>query len=37
MANIYDIPVQRITGEPAMLGDYLGKLEKARVEHAPLC
>jgi hypothetical protein len=32
MANIYDMPVQRITGEPATLGDYLGKLGKARVE-----
>jgi glutathione peroxidase len=26
MANIYDIPVQRITGEPASLGDYSGKV-----------
>src|ERR1700751_3681292 len=26
MANIYDIPVQRITGEPATLGDYRGKV-----------
>lgn len=26
MANIYDIPVQRITGEPATLGDYQGKV-----------
>src|ERR1700759_416211 len=26
MANIYDIPVQRITGEPASLGDYRGKV-----------
>ena len=25
MANIYEIPVQRITGEPASLGDYRGK------------
>jgi len=26
MANIYDIPVQRITGEPVSLGDYRGKV-----------
>jgi glutathione peroxidase len=26
MANIYDIPVNRITGEPASLGDYRGKV-----------
>lgn len=26
MANIYDIPVQRITGEPATLADYSGKV-----------
>jgi hypothetical protein len=37
MANIYDSPVQCITGELATLGDYLGKLEKAWVEHAPKC
>src|SRR5215469_3141020 len=26
MANIYDIPVQRISGEPATLADYRGKV-----------
>jgi glutathione peroxidase len=26
MTNIYDIPVQRITGEPASLSDYRGKV-----------
>jgi glutathione peroxidase len=26
MANLYDIPVQRITGEPATLADYRGKV-----------
>ncbi|HEX7157940.1 MAG TPA: glutathione peroxidase [Edaphobacter sp.] len=26
MANIYDIPVHRINGEPASLGDYRGKV-----------
>jgi glutathione peroxidase len=26
MANIHDIPVERITGEPATLGDYRGKV-----------
>src|SRR5215472_13625854 len=26
MANIYEISVQRITGEPASLGDYRGKV-----------
>jgi len=26
MANIYDIPVQRISGEPATLSDYSGKV-----------
>src|ERR1700759_466270 len=26
MANIYDIPVQRITGEDASLADYRGKV-----------
>ena len=26
MANLYDIPVHRITGEPASLGDYRGKV-----------
>ncbi|WP_263368293.1 glutathione peroxidase [Edaphobacter bradus] len=26
MANIYDIPVNRITGEPASLGDYRGRV-----------
>jgi len=26
MANLYDIPLQRITGEPATLSDYRGKV-----------
>lgn len=26
MGNVYDIPVQRLTGEPAYLGDYRGKV-----------
>jgi glutathione peroxidase len=26
MANLYDIPIQRITGEPATLRDYSGKV-----------
>ncbi|WP_242617765.1 hypothetical protein [Edaphobacter modestus] len=26
MANIYDIPVQPFTGEPATLGDYRSKV-----------
>ena len=26
MANLYDIPVNRITGEPASLGDYRGEV-----------